>query len=113
MDSYTVDIIRKIADIQIKALNKVKDNPNDTTSSKVMLEVIGVTPRTLTKYTNKFIKLYEDIKKQPLYINLLNRYQLGLCIHILFYSEDYWLNENPQGVQGAWQLMFKAMEKFE
>lgn len=113
MDSYTVDIIRKIADIQITALNKIKNNPITDTSTQVMFEVIGVTSKTINKYSNRYIQLYENIKLQPLCINLLNRYQLGLCIHILFHSEDLWLTENPIGVQGAWQLMFTAMKKFD
>ena len=42
----------------------------------------------------------------------LDEYQLLLCSHILWKMEEVWILDNPQGVNGAWLEINKAISKF-
>ena len=58
------------------------------------------------------IDAYKQLIDIPTAIYCLDEYQLLLCSHILWKMEEVWILDNPQGVNGAWLEINKAISKF-
>jgi hypothetical protein len=124
MDNETKQIINSIADIQIEALQRIKQNenkPNASLSRDLVLKFLGFEEdsedtleirRQVHEVIDQRIDTYRNIKEYPYLIKMLSEYQLFMCSHILFNMEDTWILDNAQGVQGAWSLIKEAIHKF-
>ena len=121
MDKETKDIIKRIASIQIEALQNIRDNfHNLNPSEKEMLQTLlwlypNVDDKTLEaeiyETLENRIQGYKDILEYPSLIKVVDEHQLYICSHILFQMEEEWLLDNSQGVYGAWDLLFKESYK--
>lgn len=133
MDKETSQIIKNIAEIQIEALQRIIDNedkPNSSLAQELLIELLNIdTSQLLEKGTpyNKMnqklktlihhkvymrIDAYKQLIDIPTAIYCLDEYQLLLCSHILWKMEEVWILDNPQGVNGAWLEINKAIRKF-
>jgi len=119
------DIVKRICNIQIEALNRIITKYEVTDDSDLDeplltdLFQITVKPddikylRALIKNSaNDVINFYKEVRQNPSLLSMANEYQLLLCSHILFKMEDQWINDNPYGVYDTWKLIHKAMVKF-
>ncbi len=111
IEPNTTKVISMIADIQIEALNKLKDNPN-IISKDYLMKLVEAKEDEITEAIEKLICIYEDIKQAPELLNMLTEYQTSLCSYILWRMEAEWLEINQEGVLGAWALIIRAQNKF-
>lgn len=117
MDQNTKDIINKIADIQVAALDNICKNiehlPND-----LIAEFLDCPPgyeedkQILLEEAQARLEAYKYMKDYPSMIQALSEYQLYICSHILFRMEEEWVQDNPEGVTKTWELLFKHIDKF-
>lgn len=132
MDKETSQIIKNIAEIQIEALQRIIDNedkPNASLSQELIIELLNIDISQLedgTPYNKMNQKLktlihrkvdmridaYKQMIEIPTAIYCLDEYQLLLCSHILWKMEEVWILDNPQGVNGAWLEINRAISKF-
>ena len=132
MDKETSQIIKNIAEIQIEALQRIIDNedkPNASLSQELIIDLLNIDISQLEEGTpyNKMnqklktlihrkvdmrIDAYKQLIDIPTAIYCLDEYQLLLCSHILWKMEEVWILDNPQGVNGAWLEINKAISKF-
>ena len=133
MDKETSQIIKNIAEIQIEALKRImdkEDEPNSSLAQELLIELLNIdTSQLLEKGTpyNKMnqklktlihhkvymrIDAYKQLIDIPTAIYCLDEYQLLLCSHILWKMEEVWILDNPQGVNGAWLEINRAISKF-
>lgn len=132
MDKETSQIIKNIAEIQIEALQRIIDNedkPNASLSQELIIELLNIDISQLEEGTpyNKMnqklntlihrkvdmrIDAYKQMIEIPTAIYCLDEYQLLLCSHILWKMEEVWILDNPQGVNGAWLEINRAISKF-
>lgn len=133
MDKETSQIIKNIAEIQIEALKRIidkEDEPNSSLAQELLIELLNIdTSQLLEKGTpyNKMnqklktlihhkvymrIDAYKQLIDIPTAIYCLDEYQLLLCSHILWKMEEVWILDNPQGVNGAWLEINRAIRKF-
>lgn len=132
MDKETSQIIKNIAEIQIEALQRIIDNedkPNSSLSQELIIYLLNIDISQLEEGTpyNKMnqklktlihrkvdmrIDAYKQMIEIPTAIYCLDEYQLLLCSHILWKMEEVWILDNPQGVNGAWLEINKAISKF-
>lgn len=121
MDKETKDIIKRIALIQIEALQNIRDNfYNLNPSEKDMLQtLLSIYPNVdnksleseILETLDNRICAYKDIFEYPSLIKAIDERQLHICSHILFQMEEEWLLDNSQGVYGAWDVLFKESYK--
>lgn len=107
-------VIKQIAEIQVEALNSIIANPSEVNflDLRDYLEVDDadiVSAATRLKDVYLHISEAEDSSRL---IALLNEYQLGSCIHILFNIEDNLISEYPIEVNRAWSILMDAQKKF-
>ena len=132
MDKETSQIIKNIAEIQIEALQRIIDNedkPNSSLSQELIIDLLNIDISQLEEGTpyNKMnqklktlihskvdmrIDAYKQMIEIPTAIYCLDEYQLLLCSHILWKMEEVWILDNPQGVNGAWLEINRAISKF-
>ena len=133
MDKETSQIIKNIAEIQIEALKRIidkEDEPNASLSQELLIELLNIDISQLLESGTPYNKMNQKLKslihhkvymridayKQlidiPSAICCLDEYQLLLCSHILWKMEEVWILDNPQGVNGAWLEINKALYKF-
>ena len=132
MDKETSHIIKNIAEIQIEALQRIIDNedkPNASLSQESIIYLLNIDISQLEEGTpyNKMnqklktlihrkvdmrIDAYKQMIEIPTAIYCLDEYQLLLCSHILWKMEEVWILDNPQGVNGAWLEINRAISKF-
>ena len=132
MDKETSQIIKNIAEIQIEALQRIIDNedkPNASLSQELIIDLLNIDVSKLEEGTpyNKMnqklktlihrkvdmrIDAYKQMIEIPTAIYCLDEYQLLLCSHILWKMEEVWILDNPQGVNGAWLEINRAISKF-
>ena len=132
MDKETSQIIKNIAEIQIEALQRIIDNedkPNASLSQELIIYLLNIDISQLEEGTpyNKMnqklktlihrkvdmrIDAYKQMIEIPTAIYCLDEYQLLLCSHILWKMEEVWILDNPQGVNGAWLEINRAISKF-
>ena len=132
MDKETSQIIKNIAEIQIEALQRIIDNedkPNASLSQELIIYLLNIDISQLedgTPYNKMNQKLktlihrkvdmridaYKQMIEIPTAIYCLDEYQLLLCSHILWKMEEVWILDNPQGVNGAWLEINRAISKF-
>ena len=133
MDKETSQIIKNIAEIQIEALKRIidkEDEPNSSLSQELLMELLNIDISQLLESGTPYNKMNQKLKtlihhkvymgidayKQlidiPTAIYCLDEYQLLLCSHILWKMEEVWILDNPQGVNGAWLEINKAISKF-
>lgn len=132
MDKETSQIIKNIAEIQIEALKRIidkEDEPNASLSQELLMELLNIDISQLEEGTpyNKMnqklktlihrkvdmrIDAYKQMIDIPTAIYCLDEYQLLLCSHILWKMEEVWILDNPQGVNGAWLEINRAISKF-
>lgn len=113
MEKTTSDVVKSIAQIQINAISRIIDNPEDN-DSDLLRDLFGISNRM--PFGNKFISrvksealervnLYKEILENPEIIKTLDEYQLLVCSHILFRMECEWIIDNSEGVVGTWELL--------
>ena len=132
MDKETSQIIKNIAEIQIEALKRIidkEDEPNASLSQELIIDLLNIDISQLEEGTpyNKMnqklktlihrkvdmrIDAYKQMIEIPTAIYCLDEYQLLLCSHILWKMEEVWILDNPQGVNGAWLEINRAISKF-
>jgi len=100
-------IIRNIAEIQVSALESLS---RDSYNTKLLDDLISKDDYESVR--DELIDLYKQMVEMPQLIKLLNEYQLGVCVHILYRMEDEWLLENGEGVYGVWHILFELQGKF-
>lgn len=111
LEPNTSEIISKIADIQLEALHKLKDNPTIIAEDHLM-KLLEVKDQEIEEAIDRHIQIYEDLKQAPELLKLLTEYQVSLCSYILWKMESEWVNLNQEGVLGAWALIINAQLKF-
>lgn len=104
-----MEVIKEVVKIQLEALKSILKNPDsvDRHGLKTYLQISG---EEITEATNKLIDEYNQIYKYPWLIRQLSEYQLMVCSHILFNIEDEYIQEYPESVSKAWELIMKAQE---
>lgn len=112
MEQSTSEIISKIADIQLEALNKLKTEKIQEFTEDELCKLLQVRPEYIEQAINSHIQLYEDVKQSPDLVKLLPEYQTSLCSYILWRMESEWININQEGVVGAWAIITEAQRKF-
>lgn len=117
MDKETKDIIRRIAYIQVEALQNILDNfynlnPSERDMLKDLLYLIPESEQEILDTLHNRIQGYKEIIEYPNLIKAIDEQQLYICSHILFQMEDEWIIDNSQGVYGAWNILFKESYKF-
>ena len=82
MDRNTKDVIKRIAEVQLLALNSIKSNFEDCDSDlvKSYLEIFN---EDFNDQLDRLIDLYFQMKSIPTMIRCLSEYQLLICSHIL------------------------------
>jgi len=111
MEQNTAKIISQIAEIQLEALHKLKDNPKEI-SVLALMKLLETTDDEITEAIDNHINLYEDLRDNPGLIKMLTEYQTSLCSYILWRMEDTWVSQNQEGVLGAWAILTEAQRKF-
>lgn len=114
MDKETKDIIKLIAGIQIESLNSLKDDVNNgnNIAEDLIKKFFQIDNDEIIQALDEHIQLYVDIEQTPQLINMINEYQMLVCLHILFRMEDEWVHTNSQGVLGTWAIFQKLNLKF-
>lgn len=111
MNTQTKTIIQKIAQIQIDALTNIEKGIQDNMPERRLVETIlqvgeDESSSLMREVTKERIDFYSQVKEFPSLIGMLDEYQLYLCSHILFRMEEQWIQDNPEGVIGAWNFLF-------
>ena len=112
MEPNTIDIINKIADIQLLALNKLKTNYIEEFTEDELCKLLQVKQSEISDAIDIHIQVYENLKKYPNAIRMLGEYQISLCSYILWKMESEWIVDNQEGVIGAWAIITEAQRKF-
>lgn len=117
MESTTEQVIKQIAQVQVEALQTIRQNPRafnkDLVGKLFSKEYSDETfVEDIIKAIDSRLEVYKNILERPGFIRMLDEYQLLICSHILFKLEDEWINENVEGVLGTWQLLNDLLEKY-
>lgn len=117
MESTTEQVIKQIAQVQVEALQTIRQNPRafnrDLVGKLFSKEYSDETfVEDIIKAIDSRLEVYKNILERPSFIMMLDEYQLLICSHILFKLEDEWINENVEGVLGTWQLLNDLLEKY-
>lgn len=117
MESTTEQVIKQIAQVQVEALQTIRQNPRafnkDLVGKLFSKEYSDETfVEDIIKAIDSRLEVYKNILERPSFIRMLDEYQLLICSHILFKLEDEWINENVEGVLGTWQLLNDLLEKY-
>jgi hypothetical protein len=109
MSNDTEEVIKRIASIQLDAIQRIIDNPSKY-NKFALRKFFGVTDEMVTHEANKLRETYKGIIDKPAKLYLLhNDYQFLVCSHILFRMEDTWILEFPNGVRETWEILNKAL----
>ena len=100
MDAETKTVIKNIAQIQVEALTHISKNLEDT-DHYLLKKLLQIEEGEIRGVLDNMIKLYSDMIEYPQLIKTLTEYQLYVCSHIL------WKTDNSQGVLGAWAIIQK------
>lgn len=111
MEQSTAKIISQIAEIQLEALHKLKENKAEI-NQEALMKLLETKEDEIDTAIDNHINLYEDLKDNPDLIKMLNEYQTSLCSYILWRMEDSWVSQNQEGVLGAWSIIIAAQRKF-
>lgn len=117
MESTTEQVIKQIAQVQVEALQTIRQNPRafnkDLVGKLFSKEYSDETfVEDIIQAIDSRLEVYKNILERPSFIRMLDEYQLLICSHILFKLEDEWINENVEGVLGTWQLLNDLLEKY-
>lgn len=117
MESTTEQVIKQIAQVQVEALQTIRQNPRafnrDLVGKLFSKEYSDETfVEDIIQAIDSRLEVYNNILERPSFIRMLDEYQLLICSHILFKLEDEWINENVEGVLGTWQLLNDLLEKY-
>lgn len=103
-------VLDMICDIQLDALESIKDYPNK--EQKLAAKLIQSNLSDWNAQLGRLKAMYQNIKSIPQAITLLDEYQLLVCSHILFRMEQVWMVEYSYGISSLWLVIHECMEKF-
>ena len=103
-------VLDMICDIQLDALESIKDYPNK--EQKLAAKLIQSNLSDWNAQLGRLKAMYQNIKSIPQAITLLDEYQLLVCSHILFRMEQVWMVEYSYGISSLWSVIHECMEKF-
>lgn len=103
-------VLDMICDIQLDALESIKDYPNK--EQKLAAKLIQSNLSDWNAQLGRLKAMYQNIKSIPQAITLLDEYQLLVCSHILFRMEQVWRVEYSYGISSLWSVIHECMEKF-
>ena len=106
----TRTVLEAIANIQCNALRQIIENPK--ANHQDFVKAFNIKEEDIVSTAEHYLHLYEYTKEHPWYYQLTTEPQLLICIHILFQMEEQWIQENQEGVQGAWKHLLTAMNRF-
>lgn len=111
MDKETKEVVKRIAQIQLEALNHIKSNM-EFTDHNLLMKLLQVSEDDLVISLENHIQLYKDMVDMPQIIKTLNEYQLYICSHILWKMEEEWITDYSQGVLGTWAIITSYTNRF-
>lgn len=111
MNNQLKQVIKEIANIQLTALRKLKEDPTVIDYEDLMM-LFPESDLYISESLNERISLWETIKANPLWINTIDQYTLGVSTHILFTMESEWVLQYPEGVNLAWEFFDKIYKKY-
>lgn len=100
-----IQVVQKIAEIQIEGLKRVQQNPEGYDISGLIKEVLASGSTEFQKGLQERIKQWENILETPVLFKTLDLYQLGVSAHILYVIEEDLLRYNADGVIECWELI--------
>ena len=105
-------VLDMVCDIQLNALQSIEDYPNK--EQKLAAKLIQSNLSDWNAQLGKLKATYQNIKRIPQAITLLDEYQLLVCSHILFRMEQVWMVEHKYsyGISSLWSVIHECMEKF-
>lgn len=103
MDQETKHIISKIASYQLNILLSIKKGLKDNTLNPFMIMKYLRAPNkdSIPKTIEHLQDIYNKIVDQPDRIDLLDSYQVDVCIFTLYIKSSQWSLEYLKGVEGA------------
>lgn len=103
-------VLDMVADIQLQALQSIKDYPNN--NRELAAKLIREHESDWDNQIQRLQALYQNIKSIPQAIIMLDEYQLLVCSHILFRMEGLWMAEHSYGISSLWSVIHECMAKF-
>lgn len=108
-------ILWKIAQIQLDALHNIQAHKEELDNNfiiKYIENAFNDINLGIQHLEDIYLQMYQS-KYPNLMVNMLSENQLGICIHILYRMEDFWMNQYSQReVQNAWEILLNAQAKF-
>ena len=89
MDHGTKEVIKRIADIQVSAIESII-NEDYKVNHRMLCKYLQITPTEVKSATNILLSMYQNISADPRSFVFLPEYQVGVCAHILFEMEEVW-----------------------
>lgn len=105
MDQGTKEVIKRIASIQVDALESIVDSDYKV-NHRLLCEYLQITSTEVRNATNLLLSMYKNIQADPRSFVFLPEYQVGVCAHILFEMEETWLKDlDGASIHGAWEVI--------
>lgn len=112
MDKGTKEVIKRIADIQVSAIESII-NDDYRVNHRLLCRYLQITPTEVKSATNQLLTMYQNISSNPLSFVFLPEYQVGVCAHILFEMEDVWAPTlGSDAIHGAWRVIGRLNKEY-
>jgi hypothetical protein len=122
MKKETKLILQNIAQIQIKALESLEQNPEGV--DYLHFELLGINDLDIDilSVIRDRIQFWKNLESNPSLILTLNEYQLGIVMHILYSMEEEWLQlgetnsyftiDAATGINDTWKILDSMYKRF-
>lgn len=106
----TLEILRQIIEIQRESYLRIMDDtlPEE---DKMFLMQFQSSEKELKTMAQARLYQYNDMLRNKYLIFIMDDQELATMRHILYRMEDVWLQINPAGVRGCWELFFSIEEQ--
>lgn len=106
----TLEILRQIIEIQRDSYLSIMDD-SISEEDKMFLMQFQSSEKELKTMAQTRLYQYNDLLRNKYLIFVMEDQELATMRHILYRMEDVWLQINPVGVRGCWELFFSIEEQ--
>lgn len=110
LNGDTLEILRQIIEIQRTSYLRIMSDelPED---EKMFLMQFQSSEKELQTLAKQKLYLYNQLIENKYLVFVMDDQEIATMRHILYRMEDIWLQVNPDGVRGCWELFFSIEEQ--
>ena len=100
-----INILNDIAQIQIESYMDIIEN-NLLKSDELLLTQYSSSLEEAIREAKWKISQYQELKKTPLYLGIMEDTEIATMRHLLFHMEEIYLDIDPYSVRQLWEKFF-------